>query len=65
MSWHSSYSPLHPGCEDRPDPKVDRLARHLATEAGGNWDHMSAYPGFERNRWREKAERALAMAGAA
>jgi hypothetical protein len=35
MSWHSTYSPLHPGCEDRADPAVDRLARELATDAGG------------------------------
>jgi hypothetical protein len=34
MSWHSTYSPIHPGCEDRPDPKVDRLNRAPATDAG-------------------------------
>ncbi len=64
MSWHSTYSPRHPGSEDRTDPKVDRSARPLATEADDNWDQMSAYPGFECNRWREKAKQILAMTGA-
>jgi hypothetical protein len=63
MSWHSTYSPIHPGCEDRPDPKVDRLARELAADAGDDWDRMNAYPGFERNGWRATAERALARTG--
>ncbi len=56
MSWHSTYSPLNPGNDNRVAPEIDRMARHLATRAGADWDSMSNYPGFERNRWREQAE---------
>jgi hypothetical protein len=63
MSWHSTYEPALPGEFDDFDPRVDRMARHLATEAGENWEAMNNYPGYERNRWREKAETALTAFG--
>lgn len=59
MSWHSTYSPTNPGSEDRVAPEIDRMAKHLATQAGADWDRMPNYPRFERNRWREQAERLL------
>ena len=62
MSWHSTYSPLNPCHENRVAPEIDRVARQLATHAGANWDSMSNYPGFERNRWRDQAERMLKLA---
>lgn len=62
MSWHSTYSPVNPGSDNRASPEVDRIARNLAAQAGADWDSMSNYPGFERNRWRELAERLLKLA---
>jgi hypothetical protein len=62
MSWHSTYSPLHPGNDNRVAPEIDRMARRLATQAGADWDSMSNYPGFERNRWRDQAEQLLKLA---
>lgn len=62
MSWHSTYSPENPGNDNRVAPEIDRMARHLATLAGANWDSMSNYPGFERNQWRDQAEQLLRLA---
>ena len=59
MSWISSMSPAAPGNDTCVAPEVERLARQLAQDAGKSWDRMSQYPGFERNEWRDKAERML------
>jgi hypothetical protein len=62
MSWHSTYSPFNPGHENRAAPAIDRMARQLATQAGADWESMTNYPGYERNRWREQAEQLMKMA---
>jgi hypothetical protein len=36
---------------------IDHLARTLAERAGKDWS-FHPYPGYERNRWREEAQRA-------
>ena len=62
MSWHSTYSAENPGNDNRVAPEIDRMARHLATQAGADWDSMTNYPGFERNRWREQAQQLIKLA---
>jgi hypothetical protein len=37
---------------------IDYLARTLAERAGADWSSLHPYPGYERNRWREEAQRA-------
>lgn len=36
---------------------LDAVARSLAEKAGLNWDLLHDHPGFEKNRWRDAAER--------
>jgi len=40
---------------------IDRIARAMASRAGVVWDHLNAYPGYERGRWRGEARRLLAL----
>jgi hypothetical protein len=36
---------------------LDLVARALAEKAGLNWDVLHDHSGFEKNRWRDAAER--------
>lgn len=36
------------------------LARTLAYNAGIDWDKLRDYPGYDKNVWREKAQRFFA-----
>jgi hypothetical protein len=56
MSWNHSMMPDVPGCERETAPEIDRVARHLATAAGANWDLLPKHPGVERGKWRKEAE---------
>lgn len=38
---------------------LDAFAQRLAARQGQSWRHMSDYPGYARNMWRETAREEL------
>ena len=62
MTWDPNLECSYLSDDNQVAPEIDRIARRLATQAGADWDGMSNYPGFERNRWREQAEQILKLA---
>ena len=60
MSWNCTDHNDDYYAFDAVADKIDQLARKLAKAAGEDWDRMNNFPGFQKNKWRETAQMAMA-----
>ena len=60
MSWNCTDHNDDFYAFDTVADKIDQLARKLAKAAGEDWDRMNNFPGFQKNKWRETAQMAMA-----
>ena len=60
MSWN--YAEYFDDCaaDDAVADKINQLARKLAKAAGEDWGQMNNFLGFQKNKWRQIAQMAMA-----